>query len=331
MYKFQTFNDAYLESRTYNKGEKVAGFPPYVTFELLNNCNFQCLMCHTTYLEAEKQHLSLDLFKKAIGEISHYGSLVRFIGYCEPLLYSHIEEAISYVKSKNLMLHITTNGSLLTERMIKIILDSQMECLIISFQGLSQEEFCFMRKVNLKSYNKVISNIKSLYNQRTGSKPFIKLTTTVTERDNLSRKDDFIKEHLQYVDEVQITGFTHFVHLDQCFHNDNIWERLKISKPDKIDNLFCHVPNYEMLVKRDGGLYCCCGAFSEDMCMGNFNNDSLHHIWHSSKAEHIRNVISRGDMENFITCSVCPIRYVYGEIGNTVMNARKDTTGKYQQ
>lgn len=105
MYKFKDFNEAYEESRSYNQKGKVANFPPYVTFELINRCNFRCIMCPATYLNKSREELDFNLFKKVIDEISNYGNLIRFIGYCEPLLYSRIEDAIKYASSYCLLLH----------------------------------------------------------------------------------------------------------------------------------------------------------------------------------------------------------------------------------
>lgn len=330
MYKFDNFRDAYKESRKYNKKGKTAYFPPYCTFELTNTCNLRCIICPTTYLKRNKNELDFELFKKVVDEISYYKSLIRFIGYDEPLLYSRIKDVIQYVKAKNLLLHLTTNGSLLNKEIIETIVDTRVDSIIFSFQGFTKEEYCTMRNVKPDTYQKVINNIRLLYNSRQDNKLSIKITTTITDRDNPEDKDKFIKAHLNYADEVQISGFTHLIPIGQLFGKNDVWEKLKINKPKKIAKLNCFIPNYEMIIRADGNVYPCCSAFNEDLLIGNIKEDTLFDIWHSKRAKEIRETVGRGDLERYQDCTVCPIRYEHENIGNTVTNIMEDRCERYK-
>ncbi len=332
MYKFEDVKEAYNESRKYSGEKGVAPFPPYVTFELTNICNYRCIMCQVAYAKRTKKELDFDLFKRAVDEISEYGSMVRFIGYEEPFLYSKISDAIRYVKEKGLLLHITTNGSLLNHSLIESVVEAKVDSVIFSFQGLTMEEYCFMRNTTSDTYRKVVNNIEMLYKSRKGGKPYIKITTTITERDNPPDKNTFINTHLKYTDEIQITGFTHFIHVDRLFERRDIWEKLKISEPSRVTgNVRCSVPRYEMIIKGDGGVYPCCGSFYEDLRIGNIEENTLYDIWHSGRAKEVREALGSGNLDVFRDCSVCPIRYEYEEIGNTVKNAREDKTEKFRK
>lgn len=323
------FRDAYKESHGYFEKARVTHFPPYVTFELTNVCNFRCIMCYISYLKNKKRELDFDLFKKAIDEIARYGSLVRFIGHEEPMLYARIKDAIRYVKDKGLLLHITTNGSLLDEDMTGFLVDSGVDSVIFSFQGFTPQEYCFMRNVEKRAYLNVIDNIKRLYAKKKGRRPYITITTTITERDDPDSRDDFIGEHLKYADEVQVTGFTHFMHLDEQFRRKDIWQRLDINRPEKNIHKNCFAANYEMLVKEDGNVYPCCGAFCEGLKIGNVEDDSLSDAWHSEKALKIRKSLWEGELDRFRDCAVCAIRYDYGNIGNTVRSVKVDKYERY--
>lgn len=320
LYNFSHFSDAYQESRKYLKNNVVAKFPPYVTFQLVNRCNFKCIMCPVSYVDENRDELDFETFKKAIDEIAKYGSLIRFIGYEEPLLYSNIKEAISYVKSKNLKLHITTNGSLLSDELIDFIIEKRVDSMVFSFQGLSQDEYMTMRNVSEERYKKVLKNIQKLHNKRVEKLPFMKITTTITKRDNLNSQADFIKLHSNYSDEVQISGFTHFIHIDKYFKKPDIWTQLNIEKPTQKDNVKCFLPNYEMLIKHNGDVLQCCGLFTDDMIVANIKDSSLYDIWHSQKANEIRKTINSGDLTSFDGCRICPIRYSYDKIDSTVSN-----------
>lgn len=330
MYKFPEVRDAYAESRKYAGKVGAAPFPPYVTFELTNVCNYRCMMCPVAYTSKKRKELDFDLFKKSIDEISGYGSLVRFIGYEEPFLYTRIKDAIKYVKGRGLLLHITTNGSLLNEQLIDFIVDLGVDSMIFSFQGLTSEEYCIMRNTTNDVYGKVVRNIEMLYRKRKSDRPHMKITTTITGRDSAADKDEFINMHLSHADEVQVTGFTHFIHVDELFRQKEIWSKLKISRPRKISgDVCCFNPNYEIIIKNDGDVYPCCGAFTGDLGIGNIKDHTIFDIWHSEKASEVRKIVGGGNLDDFQDCSVCPIKYEYEEIGNTVKNAEEDKTEKF--
>lgn len=332
IYHFKEPKEAYEITRKFTKEGVSAGaveFPPYVTFELLNVCNFRCIMCPGSYIKRNRQEMDFDLFKKIIDEIFQYGSLIRFIGYDEPLLYSKIKEAIKYIKGKGLLLHITTNGSLLNKELIKNIIDNKVDSIIFSFQGLTKKEYCLMRNSKPEIYSRVIRNIRLLHRTRKENKPFMKITTTITSRDLPADKEKFAKGHLKYVDEVQISGFTHFLPLDNSFGRKKIWNELKITKPEKIGGVKCFTPNYELLIKSDGSVHLCCGAYGNDLEAGNVKENSLFNVWHSKKANDIRKLLNNGKLDKFKTCSVCAIRYKYDNMNSTIVNTRKGEAEKF--
>jgi len=322
MYKFKNAGEAYSEARKVNKYEKTAPFPPYITIELVNKCNFKCKMCSLTYMQSEQeQHFPLSEFKKLIDSVAQYGSLVRFIGYCEPLLYKDFREAVQYVKNKGLLLHITTNASLLDRSTSDFLAETGLDSIIFSFQGASKDEYLKMRSLPEAMYEKVVENIRYFHSVRKNTS--MKLTTTVTQRDSTADIEDFIKTHSEYTDEVQVSGFTHFIHVDRHFGEQDIWGELGISRPDLKKGVKCFLPNFEMLIKPDGSACACCGAYTESLVYGNVFKEDVMDIWRGSKAEKMRTKICSGGLEEMDNCRVCPVRYKYAAIDNAVFNTRK--------
>lgn len=320
MYHFKSVNEAYEKSRELCEIGEKAIVPPYVTFELTNWCNFNCRMCFRSYIKKERNDIVPELLKKALDEISSWGSMIRFLGYEEPFSYFHIEKAIEMVKKKNLLLHITTNGSLMNERIIDLLVNFQVDSIIVSFQGLSESEYLTMRNSTRKTYENVKKNIKMLFNKRRDDKPFIKITTTITERDDSSSYEQFAKDLLDYADEVQITGYTHFIHIDESFKNVNINQKLNLSKPHLLNDINCIVPNFEMLIRANGDVLPCSGALTDDLIIGNLQENRLIQIWNSEKAEVIRDRLLHNHLSDFGDCNVCPIRYSYPDHGNSLSN-----------
>lgn len=321
MYRFNKVSDAYSEARKYNKYESTAPFPPYVTIELQNDCNFKCTMCSLTYQDEQPEQFGLRKLKQVIDEIAEYGSMVRFIGYCEPLMYSQIREAVTYVKSKGLLLHMTTNGSMLNKEMSDFLVEAGLDSIIFSFQGASKDEYLTMRNLGGPIYERVIDNIKYFHSIRKNTE--MKITTTVTERDTKGEIEAFVATHSAYVDEVQISGFTHFVHVSDHFGEQHVWGNYGINRPQLKDRVKCFLPNFEMLIKPNGDVCACCGAYTDGLVYGNVIDDQLIDIWRGGRAEKLRTKICGGELEELENCRVCPVRYKYANIDNAVHNTRK--------
>lgn len=278
-------------------------------------------MCSLTYQKDHAQQMPIGMLKGLIRDISQYGSMIRFIGYCEPLMYRHIKEAVEYVKNYGLLLHLTTNASMLTREMSDFLVHAGLDSIIYSFQGASKEEYLSMRALGGQIYERVIENIQ--YFQKIKVDTQTKLTTTITQRDSKEDLVKFITDHRELVDEIQISGFTHFVHVSDHFGEQDIWGELGISRPKLKEDVRCFLPNYEMLVKPDGSACACCGAYTEGLVYGNVFEHDLMDIWKGGKAEKLRTKICSGDIEDLENCSVCPVRYKYDTIDNAVFNTRK--------
>ncbi len=320
MYTFNSVRDCYEYSRNYNEEGHYCDFPPYITFELTSFCNLRCIMCPKTYSSDRNIHMDIDLFKKCIREIQDYGSMVRFIGYGEPLLYKHILEAIGIVKEAGILLHITTNGHLIDDRIIEELIDNQVDSIIFSFQGLTPEEYCLMRNTGLKQYKNLITNIQKLHEERSrrgGKYPSIKVTTTITNRDAMRDAPRFRDFHLNHADEVQITGFTSFSHLEGVPDARDFYSTLGITRPDYTPARKCYLTNYEMIIRSNGNIFPCCSAYLPQMSIGNVYNESLYSIWHSAKARNIRKITNAGNLSKIEQCRLCSINYRYPDIYNT--------------
>jgi len=84
-----------------------------IHLEVTNVCNFKCEFCPDAIMERKRGHMDFDLLEKALDEIAgnNLAKIVAFHLMGEPLIYPHIFEAIQGAVSRQLNLHLTTNGS----------------------------------------------------------------------------------------------------------------------------------------------------------------------------------------------------------------------------
>ncbi|MEL6900427.1 MAG: radical SAM/SPASM domain-containing protein [Cyanobacteria bacterium J06606_4] len=84
-----------------------------VHLEVTNVCNFKCEFCPDAIMERKRGHMDFALLEKALDEIAEHrlAKVVAFHLMGEPLIYPHIFDAIALACSRQLNLHLTTNGS----------------------------------------------------------------------------------------------------------------------------------------------------------------------------------------------------------------------------
>ncbi|ABR54846.1 Radical SAM domain protein [Methanococcus vannielii SB] len=119
------------------------------TIEITTECNHDCIFCYSK-LTSVKAGLYGDLEKFKAVTISQYG---------EPLIYPEkVKNAIKFVKSKNLRCDLQTNGSLLTESLLKEFKELGLDILMISLSSDNKKSHSILSKeVN---FDKILENVK---------------------------------------------------------------------------------------------------------------------------------------------------------------------------
>ncbi len=135
-------------------------FPLYMEISPYGGCNHRCIFCALDYLKYNPTHLDTEVLKSFLEEISVRGvKSVMFAGEGEPLLHKDTSELVIYAKSCNLDVAITTNGVLLSKRLLNEILP-HLSWLRISLDAGTRKTYSFIHRTNPKDFDKVIGNIK---------------------------------------------------------------------------------------------------------------------------------------------------------------------------
>jgi len=268
----------------------IPKFPYYVDIELTNNCNCNCKMCPRTISQRKTGYMSETLFKKIVDECEVSRTPIRLIGFGEPLLHPQFKNFITYALSKKyIKVHLTTNGRLLDWKTIETLVNWKVHSIIISFQGLTKEEYQNMRGC---SWDVVEENLKVFKRQRgRKNKPYIRITTTI---DSINEKDrqSFLKQWLPLVDSISI-GKTN-------------WHIVNQKEPDYQKYVQCTEVNRLVQISWDGKVSPCCGDPDDFLTIGNANNESIRTIWKKSKRlECIRELLKDKGNKTLTICSRC--------------------------
>lgn len=289
----------------------LADFPFIIDIESTNMCNLDCIMCPRQILKRPKGCMELKLLKRIIDEVAAEGGKgVRFIGYGEPLLNPNIFEMIEYAHSKQLLIHLTTNGILLDNDKVEEIFNCKLDSIIFSLQGTTKEEYTKMR--NNPFYDKLVENIKKLVderNKRNLDKPHIQVTTTTLDETEEEIKS-FCDKWSKIVDKVD----NWYTSLKDISHIERIKPLLKRQKQGNyVGSGRCKEVLTKLTVFWDGDISACCGDFNGQLKLGNISSDTLKEIWHSEKLNNLRKIFEKGETPEFTLCKNCNDKFLEKE------------------
>lgn len=129
--------------------------------EITNGCNFRCPHC---YVDKSKiKTLSLNTFKNIIDELDNLNaSSILFTGG-EVLTHKDFFKMYRYAYNKGFIISVNTNGSLITDRVVKEFCKYQPQAVEISVYGNNEETYRNFTKCK-DQYDNVIKNIIKLKN-----------------------------------------------------------------------------------------------------------------------------------------------------------------------
>jgi MoaA/NifB/PqqE/SkfB family radical SAM enzyme len=141
--------NAYRLSGDNPRGARVVSGPKVAFIEVTNRCNLLCQTCTRTYLEREPlKTLSLNDF---ISIAEQFPQLERALlhGIGEPLLNPKLPEIIRYLKARKAEVIINSNGTLLTEKWQRNLIESGLDQYRCSIDGASDASYARIRGVPL--------------------------------------------------------------------------------------------------------------------------------------------------------------------------------------
>lgn len=146
---------------------KLLSRPTSLQLEPTTKCNLRCPFCENTIWDRKGMDMKFSDFKRIIDQ---FPFLVHLLlqGIGEPLMCNDFFKMVKYCKSKRIITGITTNATLLDERVATKIVESGLHYVIISMDGATPETYEKIR-VGAK-FDRVIENVRNLVEIRAKSK-----------------------------------------------------------------------------------------------------------------------------------------------------------------
>ena len=228
------------------------------------------------------------------GEMGLYACKFNFRG--EPLLHKDIGQFIRYAKEKGVIdVFFNTNGVLLTEDKAKMLIESGLDRLTVSFEGF--EKKLYEKNRIGAQFKEVVANVVRLRDirERLGSRnPRIRIQAVLVP-ELKGRLDEFVSFWKDKVDQISYNEIEPSV--------DTINNDIKKIKSSWI----CPFPYQRMTVMWDGTLTACKNDYYGKLAMGNIDSVSIKKCWNDS-LNTLRKLHKKGQAHDIEACGECPLR-----------------------
>lgn len=265
-----------------------------IYIEITNICNLKCKFCPET--TRTKQFMGVENFKEVVRKIAKFTNLVCLHVKGEPLLHSNLEELLKILEKYNLKTNITTNGTLLKDKLDIIKNSKSVRQINISLHSSTQNKL--FGKQYLKDIFESVEKLENiiisyrLWNLKTIKENDIncEIIQEISDYYNIENLREKLtrNEFLKIRDNIFINQDTEFT-----------WPN--IENEPIIENGRCLALKEQIGILVDGTVVPCCLDNNGDIPLGNILEETMEYILNKNKT----NEIKRNFENQIITCNLC--------------------------
>lgn len=280
------------------KYETYPEIPKNMLVELSNNCNSNCLFCCNSKMTRHRGEIDFDFLSKILDEAISIGiTEVGFYTTGEPLLYSKINEAVSYSKKIGFKyIYITTNGILAEKNKIEELVKSGLNSIKFSINAITRNDYKFIHGVD--KFDQVIKNLKEIYELRKiknlDFKIFVSYIATKYTDYGKIEITDFFRNYCDEIIVVNVRNQSGMMPLET--------KKLKCKvENDKVQAarlLPCHYLFNVLNISYEGYLTGCCTDFQNYLAYANLHETSIEKAWHNDVVTNLRIQHLKGVLDN---------------------------------
>ncbi len=300
---------------------KVRGHPYIVIVDPLNVCNLRCPLCPTGTgeLDRKQQRMEWEVFTRMIDQVAPYAYEVNLHNWGESLLHPRIFDMIRYVNSKNIATNMSTNFNRVSDGKIDELINSGLEYLILSIDGITQETYVKYRVRG--NVHKVLANVEKLIARREelgSSTPYIEWQYILFEHNSHELEAARKMAEEMGVDRFRVIppGVPILAQEPEKLkedwflkHDDGNVEAFAGNEPSS-----CFYLYRSITTNPDGGTAPCCIVYGDKNDFGDSNTEKVTDIWNNEMYQSARNLFREGGKGSKPTiCDGCHIFRQRGE------------------
>lgn len=239
-----------------------------IYIEITNMCNLHCSFCSP--VNRKKEFITLDNIENIFKEIKDYTDYIYLHVKGEPLLHPDIDKIIDLADKYNLKVNLTTNGSLLKEKINLINSKTNLNKINISLHSENDKDNyldeIFKIRDNYLRDKTVIYRLWTLNNSKFDNKSQITVEKIITHYnlstdivDNIYNKNNIKIDNNLYIDK----------------DNEFEWPSLNTNVES---NGYCFALKTQIAILVDGTVVPCCLDSDGHIPLGNIYKESFKNI-----------------------------------------------------
>ena len=148
----------YFEGVAQQREKRTEREPVCLYLEVTNRCNLLCTTCPRTYVELEPPaDMSWELFTSIVDQVPSVQRAVLH-GVGEPMLVKNLPQMVRYLKDRGIYTLFNTNGTLLTERNGRAMIDAGLDELRVSLDASNPTSYLAVRGKNY--FARILHNVR---------------------------------------------------------------------------------------------------------------------------------------------------------------------------
>ncbi|MBN2463066.1 MAG: radical SAM protein [Dehalococcoidia bacterium] len=197
------------DSLRYGNGHKaIDGQPPIIVWNCTRKCNLHCVHCYSSAGEQDPAEvLTTEQAKSFISDLANFGVPVILFSGGEPLLRDDIFELAHFSREQDLRTALSTNGTLISEKVANEIKNASFAEVGISLDGIGTKNDRFRGKKG--AYEAALQGIRNCV--ALGLRVSLRMTITNYNHTEIPAIFDLIEE-----EEVERACFYHLAYVGRA-------------------------------------------------------------------------------------------------------------------
>jgi len=267
--------------------------PTHLAVETTNICNARCRFCPSPVQTRARGVMGMDLFKKIVLDAETLGTVdfVTHGGMGEPLIDTGMVEKIAFEKGRlQAVVQLHTNGSLLTEEIVRELFESGLDVLSISLNAYQPASH---KSLTGLDYDSVKRNTENAFGLKAalGAGTRIRLTMVKTRAMGDQEVEDFRRHWNRFTDDIVV-----LTEKNWASHEKNTVRG---------DRVPCKWIWYMMSVNWDGKVSICHEDFDARVVIGDLRTASLTEVFNCDEMRRLRRQFHKGAPEPAGLCGDC--------------------------
>jgi pyruvate-formate lyase-activating enzyme len=260
------------------KPRPISELPERALMDFATKCNLRCPMCPVWGSEDEdaidsvKGIMNADDARRVLDEMMAAQPLVQPSMYGEPLLIPDLRARLADMKSRGMTIAFNTNGLTLSEDLAKFFVDTEVDSVFFSLEGVTRETLKKIRGVD--KIEKIEAAIFRLIAAR-GEKTLPRIGVTMTKQDGNAHEEEAFVERW--------AGIVDCVRIGLIFENGTYPHMVPPTK-----RVPCPAIYQTMPVHNDGTVTICCLDGFKMTNVGNVFTEGVKAVWQGEAFAKVR-------------------------------------------